>query len=96
MKRRLNEEQLRDKIADVEKRMAREWRFYGRYSEYLVILKLRLQTLLNAGAALARKQAVMRRKQVLKYLEQRGEALRKANYFAWLRLYCPFAYSWGC
>jgi len=86
---------LEARIAQIESRMAHEWRFFQRYSEALVRLKLRLQIMLNNEAALCRKKAVERSRQIFGYLEDAGRALRDANYFAFLRMYRPRTYDWG-
>ena len=87
-------EQLEKQIADIEARMGREWRLYQRYSECLVKLRLRLQIRLNAGAALARKAAAAKSKQLFGYIQQKAERLRQANPIAFLRLYMPRSYDW--
>lgn len=87
--------QLEAKIAQIESRMAREWRFYAQYSTALVRAKLLLQIQINNHVALAAKKAKERSRQALSYISDRAKALRETNIFAYFRLYAPRAYDWG-
>jgi len=87
--------QLEARIAQIESRMAKEWRFFRQYSVALVRAKLLLQIQINNQTALLRKKARERQKQVFRYFEERIARLRETNYFAYLRIYRPRAYDWG-
>ena len=87
--------QLEARIAQIESRMASEWRFYSRYSTALVRAKLLLQIQINNHVALAAKKAKERTSECLRYIAERAEALRKVNIFAYFRLYAPRVYDWG-
>ena len=91
----MNTQNLKKRIEQTRELMGREWRLYGRCSTALRKLELQLQAKLNLEAATVRKKLINRSRQIWSYLEQKAQALKDANYVAFLAVYMPRVYDWG-